>query len=138
MKALLNLDFLPLAKTEMERSCHISATATWDPPLTDMDFTGNCTAVALFIHTLLSNPYNAPSIVDYVRGGLPSSGLSQATYGRIMDWFVCSYGNASAWYDGNGEMYEILVAKPYAACEAEVCNLIQWSGNADIAGRGVC
>jgi hypothetical protein len=135
LKQILNEGLAPLATFEWELSC--KAPAAWSPTLADMDFARNCTSVASFINMFPSRSYNVLTIIEYVRMALPTADILQPTGGQIMDWFICSYGQDTVLHDGNDELFDKLIVKPYEVCEVEICNVAQWSGNADIAGLGV-
>jgi hypothetical protein len=110
----------------------------WAPPLfSDVDFS-DCGEDMVMVwkyyvkgnsqHVEIADDQIYPAILHALRGYLQANGFEQPNQSQVLRWesethFISIALQDTFMLDG--------------ACKKEICPLLGWEGNADIAGRGV-
>lgn len=74
---------------------------------------------------------NFAMLTTFLRAVLPASLTAEASNGTLCDWW------ANSWLK-NANQTSDFVRSIYANCPMEVCMAVDWPGDPDIAGIGVC
>ncbi|KAH7002979.1 hypothetical protein EDB82DRAFT_482323 [Fusarium venenatum] len=99
----------------------------WEaPPINQLNFSRNCTIVAAFARTWLSDESGVDdkAVAAYFRQALPPMLQRQPTNGQLIDWYYDLQINVS-------------FIPSFDACLDPVCKAVDWSGVPDILGPGV-
>jgi hypothetical protein len=109
---------------------------SWLPANYNYNFT-NCTLAAQWGSRTAAvgtddDDYPIAISIDFIRSGLDAS--TNATNQEIYAYFYFDllYGD-----HGRSRLAQLMGDFAFNTCYAEVCPLLRWQGNSDIAGRGV-
>ncbi|KAL6922399.1 hypothetical protein FSST1_006425 [Fusarium sambucinum] len=99
----------------------------WEaPPINQLNFSRNCTVVAAFARTWLSDEIgvNDKAVAAYFRQALPPTMQTQPTNGQLIDWYRDLLHS------------DISFNPSFLACLDPVCKAVDWGGVPDILGPG--
>ncbi|KAF6807929.1 hypothetical protein CSOJ01_07874 [Colletotrichum sojae] len=121
--------------------------ADWTaPPLSELNFTTNCTVTAEFARTWLADEKGASYAATsaYFRQALPPSLRGLPSTGQLIDWFMVllrthqAYDRENVYNESNASpMIKKVTVGAFRACTTEVCQALEWDGFPDLLGPGV-
>lgn len=114
------------------------------PPINHLNFSRNCTIVAAFARTLLSQEPGVSEEVTatFFRQVLPLTRGHQPTDGQLIDWYhalvaINTTLMENTTSNGYTKLYQGVIEPSFHACLGQVCKSISWSGVPDFLGPGV-
>ncbi|KAH7169636.1 uncharacterized protein B0J16DRAFT_410505 [Fusarium flagelliforme] len=114
------------------------------PPINQLNFSRNCSIVAAFARTWLTEEIGVSdkAAAVFFRQALPVALRHQPTDGQLIDWYH-TLGGANMTFMKNAtvnrasKLYQGVIGSSFDACLDQVCKSISWSGVPDILGPGV-
>lgn len=111
------------------------------PPWSTLNFTRDCDAYAKYVVAYARDGgFGGPSlsvVEEYFRSALPAGFAPQPSQWQILEWYdKLSYNWTSDLNIGNANLTETWFAG-MDVCHDQLCALIGFQGNADLAGIGV-
>jgi hypothetical protein len=117
------------------------------PPIDQLNFSSNCSLVATWARTWLSDepgPHGVDyyATANYFRNALPPELQNILSSGQLVDWYRALLNDYKAHYSEYNSTHRspfslYVTTGPFNACLNEVCKAIRWDGIPDITGPGV-
>ncbi|KAK0613709.1 hypothetical protein B0T14DRAFT_526755 [Immersiella caudata] len=117
------------------------------PPIAQLNFSTNCTIVAAWARTWLSDGVGVDddATANHFRQALPANLQGIPSDGQLVDWFRTllairkrdRMNNTVLYNSSNPDPWFNVTVNPFTACLENVCQAIPWSGVPDITGPGV-